>query len=572
MPEIKVTDVLVIGSGGAGCRAALEAFQLGAKVTILCKGMFGRSGTTAARVADTAGFNVADAVVDERDNPEKHYDDIIRAGMGMAYPKLARILAEDALATIPYLESIGVKFERDSGTGKFIEVKGCFASLPRMHILKSHGEPIVKALIGQIKKYPIQIVEKTAISRLLIENGRCAGAIGIDADGVPVIFSARAVVLASGGAGQLFRYSLAPRDITGDGYALGLRAGAILVNMEYMQVVIGTVSPTQNQLNAFLWGASPRLVNGEGQTFLERYLPRDISPEECMRDKSTHFPFSTRDKSRFIEIAIQKESLRSKEGSERKIFLDLSRVTDDAVLNLPGDSPLTKVWPFIKEFLVKRGFRIEKEPVQIACFAHAINGGLKIDEHGGTNITGLYAAGEVAGGPHGADRLGGNMLVTCQVFGARAGKASAKTAMKGDFLPLPKLQVEEEIDRLHHLSGQRGEENIDDLRAQLQQSMFEGALVVRTADSLSKTLKDLERIRRKLGNTKIADKRQVHAVLELQNLIEVGIAIAQTAIYRTESRGSHYREEFPASNPKWQKRLLLQYEDGKIQIKEEGIS
>jgi fumarate reductase (CoM/CoB) subunit A len=572
MGGIKDTDVLVIGSGGAGCRAALEAFQLGAKVTILSKGAFGKSGTTAFRVADTAGYNVADAFVDERDNPEKHYEDIIHAGMGMAYPELARILAKEALETIPYLEGLGVRFERDPSTGKFIEVRGCFATLPRMHVLKNHGEPIIKALVSQIKKQPIQIVEQTAISRLLLREGHCVGAVGINSDGEPVIFRAKGVVLASGGAGQLFKYSLAPSDITGDGYALGLRAGAVLVNMEYMQVVVGTVAPTQNQLNAFLWSAQPRLVNEDGDFFLKNYLPKDITAEECARDKSTHFPFSTRDKSRFIEIAIQKETLRKRGGSESKIFLDLTGVTDRVVSKLPEDSPLPKVWPFVKEFLKRRGLRIEKEPIQVACFAHAINGGLRIDAHGSTNVTGLYAAGEVAGGPHGADRLGGNMLVTCQVFGARAGQTAAKSAAEGGFLPLPEWQVSEEIDRLRRLGIQKGQERVDDLRLQLQQIMWEGVLVVRTAESLSKTLKHIERIQQKVQDAKIEDKRQLRAVLELQNLIDVGTAIAQAALYRKESRGSHYREDFPAINPKWQKRLLLRHRDGKIQICEEKIS
>jgi fumarate reductase (CoM/CoB) subunit A len=572
MGENNKSDVLVIGSGGAGCRAALEAFQLGAKVTIISKGAFGKSGTTAFRVADTAGYNAADAFVNERDNPEKHYEDIIHAGMGMAYPELARTLAEEALDTIPFLEALGVRFERDPSTGKYIELRGCFATFPRMHVLKNHGEPIIKALASQIKKQPIKIVEQTAISRLLIREGQCVGAVGIKSDGEPVIYRAKAVVLATGGAGQLFKYSLVPSDITGDGYALGLHAGAVLVNMEYMQVVVGTVAPTKNQLNAFLWSAQPRLLNEDGELFLKNYLPKDITPEECARDKATHFPFTTRDKSRFIEIAIQKETLLKRKGSEGQVFLDLTEISDRVVSQLPEESPLPKVWPFVKEFLKRRGFRIEKEPIQVACFAHAINGGLRIDTHGSTNVMGLYAAGEVAGGPHGADRLGGNMLVTCQVFGARAGQGAAKRAAAVDFIPLPELQVSEEIDRLRHLSMLRGKESVDDLRHQLQQIMWEGALVVRTAESLMKTLRDIERIRQKVQESKIEEKNQVQAVLELQNLIDVGAVITKAALYRKESRGSHYREDFPETDPKWERRLLLRHQDGEIQICEEKTS
>jgi len=139
-------DVLVVGSGGAGCRAALEAHYKGVSVAIVCKGVFGKCGTTAFPVADTAGFNVADGCVDPEDSPAEHYQDILRAGLGTAYPNLAKVLSEEAPATIPFLESRGAEFQKDPETGRYLEVVGCFASRPRMHILKGHGEPIIRAL------------------------------------------------------------------------------------------------------------------------------------------------------------------------------------------------------------------------------------------------------------------------------------------------------------------------------------------------------------------------------------------------------------------------------------------
>jgi len=215
------TDVLIIGSGGAGCRAALEAHDSGARVTLVTKGGFGKSGTTAFRVADTAGYNMADGIVDPADNPKTHFEDIMRAALGMAYEELAWILAREAPSTASFLESLGVEFEKDPATGGYIEVTGCFASRPRMHLLKDHGERVIRALIPAIRKREIAVVEQTAISRILVRNGQCAGAMGVDREGNPVVFRAKAVILASGGAGQLFKYTLTPKDITGDGYALG---------------------------------------------------------------------------------------------------------------------------------------------------------------------------------------------------------------------------------------------------------------------------------------------------------------------------------------------------------------
>ena len=253
------TEVLIVGSGGAGCRAALEAFHEGAQVTLITKGRFGKSGTTAFRVADTAGYNLADGEVDPEDNPEVHFEDILRAGKGMAYEELANVLATEALETGPYLESLGVHFEKELSSNRFIEVTGCFASRPRMHILKDHGKQIINALVQEIERSSIDIIERTCIFELLVSEGVCTGALGVGPTGEIEVFKAKTVVLGCGGAGQLFKYTLTPPDITGDGYGLGLRAGAELVNMEFMQVVLGTLRPTRNQFNTYLWCARPPL-------------------------------------------------------------------------------------------------------------------------------------------------------------------------------------------------------------------------------------------------------------------------------------------------------------------------
>jgi len=572
MTAIIETDVLVIGSGGAGCRAAFEAAHTGCDVTLVTKGLFGKSGTTAFRVADTAGYNFADGLVDPADNPDQHLADIRRAGQGMEYEDLARVLTNEALDTAPFLEKLGVSFEKEAASNRYIEVTGCFAARPRMHLLKDHGEQIIRAMVPAIKDLPIRIVEHTIIVDLLVKNGSCAGAVGLDAEGQPVVLRSKAVVLGCGGAGQLFKYTLTPKDITGDGYALGLRAGAELVNMEFMQVVLGTVKPTQNQFNTFLWCARPRLLNAAGEDFLDDYLAEGVTADQCMDAKSRHFPFSTCDDSRYIEIAVQKETLKGDPAGQAGVFIDLTGITDDTVAGLPPDSPLPKVWPIVKEYLTKRGFSIDTEPVPVACFAHAINGGLKINTDGQTTLTGLYAAGEVAGGPHGADRLGGNMLVTCQVYGARAGRAAAKTASKINHVAFDQLHVVAILDRIKSCLQQQGTLQVQQLKERLQETMWRNVLVVRNKAKLEAALGDVADLRSWMPHAKIDGTTDLRSLFELANLLDVGEAIITAGLHRAESRGSHYREDFPAQDPQWDKRILIGYRDGEIEKREEVIN
>ncbi len=561
-------DVLVIGSGGAGCRAALEAHYQGAKVAIACKGKFGKCGTTAFPVADTAGYNAADGCVDPADSPAEHYRDILQAGLGAAYPELAKVLAAEAPATIPFLEARGAEFQKDPETGRYLEIVGCFASRPRMHILKGHGEPIIRALTAEIREAPVRVFENTLVLELLTSGDRVIGAVGVDRDGRTVVFRAKAVILATGGASQLFKYTLTPPDITGDGYALGLKAGAQLVNMEFMQVVLGTVAPSKNQLNTYLWYARPRLTNARGEEFLGRYLPSGITEDEAMAAKSRHFPFSCRDESRFIEIAVQTEILAGRGTAKGGVYLDLTTITDERINALSVNSPLRKVWPLVSDFLRKRGADLSVRPLEIGCFAHAINGGLKIDEFGRTNVPGLYAAGEVAGGPHGADRLGGNMLMTCQVFGARAGCHAAQLAAQTDLNPIPK-RAEELCVWMAALKGRPGLSAPRDLKKKLQEAMWRRVLVVRTAESLNRALAELHRLQGELAGVRIDDGETLIAFLELENLLLAGTAIIKAALYRRESRGSHYRADFPELDPGWNRRLLVMMDGAGPVIREE---
>lgn len=539
----KRVDVLVIGGGGAACRAAIEAADAGAKVMMVLKGRLGESGATAFKVAEMAGFNVADGQVDPIDSIEEHYHDIIIAGAGMADPNLAKLVAEEAPLVLKRLEGWGVKFERDGD--HYLEFLSCFSTRPRTHVIKGHGEPIIHALTSQIKKRDIVIIENTFVTKLFIHGGECIGVGYLDQENNFGIINAGAVILATGGAGQLFERNLNPSDICGDGYTLGYEAGAELVNMEFMQAGIGISHPIVNLLNAWVWSAYPILTNSSGHCFLAEYLPKGVSVKETMDTHALHFPFSSSDNSKYIELAVQSEIAEGRGTEEGGVYLDLTKLTSDYIRSLPPDSGFRKMWPITQEFLLSRGVDVLHQPVQITCFGHAINGGLRINTEGETSIPGLFAAGEVAGGPHGADRLGGNMMVTCQVFGARAGRFAAKRALNQPKREIPKTHILAEKDRLRECTGKVL--NIQSLKKELQSKAQLGLLVRRNESNLKSFLKSVTDLREELLNSPRTFEPN-RDIWEFHSLLTTGEIMATAALDREESRGSHLRTDYPVRN------------------------
>jgi L-aspartate oxidase len=533
-------DVIIVGGGGAACRAAIAAADSGARVAIVVKGRLGRCGATAYKVAEMAGFNVADGQVDPVDSPEKHYDDIMAAAQGMADPQLARIVAEEAPLALKSLEGWGVAFEREGQ--QYLEFLGCFATRPRTHVIKGHGEPIIRALVREIEKRKIPVYEESLVTNLFLQDGECIGVGLLNRLGQYRTCAAGAVVLATGGAGQLFKRNMNPLDICGDGYRLGYETGAELINMEFMQAGIGISHPIMNLFNAWVWTVHPQLTNAEGKSFLSDYLPAGLSQEDVMDVHAGHFPFSSSDNSRYIELAVQTELAEGRGTPEQGVNLDFRRVTSAYLESLPPDSAFRKMWPITREFLLARGVDVMRQPLQIACFAHAINGGLRMDAQGATTIPGLYAAGEVAGGPHGADRLGGNMLVTCQVFGVRAGSSAARYARENTRRKIPAPLATEEERKLREYCGKilpaQG------LKDGLQAAAQSGLLIRRSEQGLRSFLDTIAAIRREVDRAPDSERYSWEA-WELGSLLRAGEIMARAALARRESRGGHFRADFP---------------------------
>lgn len=548
--ETLTTDVLVIGGGMAGCRAAIAAADYGGSVVLATKMPLNNGGASTFPVAEMAGYNAGDP--DIPGDVEKHYEDIVNAGQRMANPLLARILAENAPGTIAELEKWGVVFEKE-GDGYYI-FKSCFATSPRTHVIRGHGEPIVKAMSGQIQlRSNINVADDLTVLELDVRDGRCCGAWAIKTDGTFVHISAGAVVIASGGATQVFTRNLNPKDVSGDGYALAYDAGAELINMEFMQSGIGFSHPIVNMFNGYIWAAHPKLHNNLNEQFLGKYLPKGMTQEHVMDEHRRHFPFSSSDDSKYLEVGIQKE-IRAGGGSpNRGIYADLRHLTDDYIRSINDDCGLHHMWYIARDYMREKGVDLNSQIVEIAVFAHAINGGVNIDESASSTLPGLYAAGEAAGGPHGADRLGGNMMVTCQVFGKIAGENAAKWAAQNKAATYSNMQPSEKIMQILH---KRLDNEI--LIKELQGINQNNLLVCRSEESLSRVLQFTEDAAHELETAKTqggidTDNFRLYAMLLSSRLM------AKAALQRKESRGSHFREDYPQkdsleSKPAVQKR------------------
>ncbi len=553
------TDVLVVGSGAAALRAALDADAAGAEVLVVIKGEFRRSGATYHSVAEVGAFNVPDGAGDADDNPRVYLSDILDAAQDMADPRLSTILAEEAEEALRYLEGHGVVFEMDNE--RYLTFKACFSSKPRSHVIKDHFKPIVKALGGEATRRGIKAMGQVMIVNLIVRGGACLGAYAIDADGQPLILRAKSTILTTGGASQLFATNLYPSDITGDGYAMAHRAGADLVNIEFMQAGVSTISPFVNLFGNYLWDALPNLTDRDGRPFLKDYLPEGLTIEEVTNEKQRHFPFSARDISRYIEIGIQKAINDGRGTQDGGVYLDFIGCDFDRILSDKSRS-IARMWPLTYEWYKQRGTDLYRDKLQIACSAHAINGGLRIDQNAQSNVRGLFAAGEVAAGPHGADRLGGNMSVTCQVFGGRAGRAAAARAGGVDHPEISGL-YEEQATFLAQFPRD-GTTELGALRKRLQTAANRYLLILRNADGLSAFRAEAEAIRRELlGDGRISAPGELGAAIELVNLIEVGDLMALAALNRPESRGSHYREDHPQTDAALARNIILnKHNDG----------
>ena len=543
-------DVVVIGGGAAGLRAAIEARKMGVKVILIQKGKLGKSGTTAYEIADLAGYAAADGAVDTQDNPDIHFADIIDSAMGTCDEDLVKVFVNEAPESVKELRNWGIDFVKDR-FGKEIIVKGCFSSRPRNRKIKGHGSMISKILSLIAVSMGVEVFENTTACDLVIAGKRCAGLIALFPSGEKVFFNSKATILATGGAGQLFEPTLVPSDITGDGYAMGYRAGAQLTNLEFMQVGFGLFEPFYSLISSHLWFLYPRMINIKGEEFLKKYLPPNLSSNECMNLKARHYPFSTRDNSKYLEISVINECRKNEDSY---ILLDFREsFNSNCVDNLSASDEIKNMLKITYNYFLKKGIDASKDLLKVAIFGHAVNGGLIINKDSLTTLPSLFAVGECAAGPYGSDRLGGNMFAFCQVFGKRAGHAAAEIAKNMDF-PIPTTdEVTSACSIILDLQSSRKEVEISHLISDFKK-VSPSLLVVRTKKGLVHLIKEIESLKERLFTGHYLEKKIFPAV-EFNNLLDSALIMASAALYRKESRGSHYRLDYPDLDSKYECRL-----------------
>lgn len=538
--NIYKTDVLIIGGGGAGSRAAIEAHKYNVDVTLVCKGVYGFSGCTPNSASEWMAYSVALGLADPRDNPEMHFRDIVSVGGYVCDHNLARIIAYESPERFKDLVEWGVKFLREPD-GSFRQVMSDGATYPRACGTGADtGKQIMEALKKQVLERGIAVIENTMAIDLLREGDRVVGALCIDTKSLEMTaFIAKSTIIATGGHGCMYKYNVFPEGMTGDGYAMAIRAGAKLVNMEFMQIGPCVITPFKFDVGGVLWRLGPRLVNGLGEEYLGKYLPSGVSIEEVYRLKSVTFPFTMRNASGYIDIANYMEIISGRATKNGGVYFYLSHIPGD-LLEREANIPFS--------YFLERGVDIRKEPLEIAPSVQHMNGGILINERAETTIPGLYAAGEAAGGQHGADRPGGNALADCQVFGARAGKYSAERAIGRAIQPsLDEIRrVEEKIDRF---LKQKGPIDADELIGKVKEIMWRNVSVIREEKSLRETYNTLMRFKENICSS-INVEGNVLKALELRNMVDVGLAITLAALTRKETRGSHYRVDYPKRNDK----------------------
>ncbi|MEM2444131.1 MAG: FAD-binding protein [Sulfolobales archaeon] len=543
------TDVLVIGCGGAGCRAAIEAKKSGVDVILLCKGKLGIDGCTPNSASEWMAYSVALGLGDPNDGPEEHFKDIVVTGAYVLNQELARIIAYEAIDRFYDLVKYGVPFLK-TPDGKFLQLMSDGATYPRACGTGADtGKRIMEVLAGIVRDLGIEVRENFMAVDLIVDHGRCYGVYGLDINKLdPEIYIAKSVVLAAGGLGDIFMHSVYPSGMSGDGYAMALRAGAKVVNMEFMQIGPCITSKFKFDVGGPLWRLGPKLYNNNGEEFLKRYLPTGVGVEDVYRWKSVTFPFTVRNPSGLIDVACFTEIFEGRGTPDGFIYFDLTHV---------GNEVVEKV-PYTYKFLLSHGLDLRKEPIKIAPAVQHLNGGVLINEKAETDIKGLYAAGEVAGGQHGADRPGGNSLVDCQVFGTRAGKYAAEFAKNSSIGDGWRNASERIISNINIIAESSGSYEPTTVKDEIKKVLWYNATVIRDGESLSEAIGDIIRYRDEvLPNLRVDGKNLVTA-LELRNIIDVAIAMLTSMLVRKESRGGHYRVDFPfRDDVRWVKMITI---------------
>lgn len=550
------TDVLVVGSGGAGLRAAVEAKANGADVLMVNKGVSGETGCTKSAASDWMAFGAAFGHADPADAPKEHWIDIMVKGGLICEPPLCKNIAFNAPDRLMDLEKWGANFDKTED-GKFVQILSDGARYPRACGQGTDTGPvIIKVLMGRAREIGVEFADNiSAVDLIMDDSGKVVGCWGVDTEADElVVFEAGAVVLAAGGAGKMFALNVFPDGMSGDGYAMAYRAGAEMVNMEFIQIGPSIVHPIHFALSGVFWRLNPHITNKHDEEFVPKYIPEGVDIEEAIHVKGVSYPFTIRNASKWVDVAVYTEIAEGRGTEHNGIYMDISHNSPEVI------ESRARV-PF--NHLMKYGIDLRKDKVEFAPAIQHFNGGVHIDVKAGSTIPGLYAAGENAGGQHGADRPGGNALADCQAHGKIAGESAAEFAKSRERSELAGEVVEQAKKAYSELIAQHsGSAKIDQAIADLNWVMWKNASVVRTAEGLRDIISHISSV---AEPTVTSD--DIQDILAYRNILTVGEMVAESALMRDESRGTHYRSDCTAVNdPKWLKQILVRREDDKMRL------
>ena len=557
MDKIK-TDVLVVGSEGAGARVAIEAKKLGAETLIVTEGVIGRCGATVTAdmdidVCSLHAKEMFDLPGDPKDTPLSFMYDMVTEGKFMNNQKIVWIHVNEAGPRVKELVDWGMKVEG------LIRSPG--HKFPRGII--STGRSMVEALKGEVKRLGIEIVEETIITDLLTDHGRIAGVVGLSIrDGEFKLFQSKAVVLATGGAMRIYPRTTAPEELTGDGIAQAYRIGAELVDMEFPMFLPACIVWPPGMLGVDLPYISSTVLHG---WWLNKYGERFMEKWDHKRMEDT-----TRD---VASIAQMMEILEGRGGPHGGIFVSYRHLSQEMVDYSAEWQPWWRNYRYGNFDLKEYGFDLKDHGFEAAPASHYWNGGIRIDEKSATNIPGLYATGEIIGGNMGANRLSGNAVTECVVWGARAGKYAAEYAKKTSPPEIDTKQVENGRKRVNAPMERKEGVKPAELREGIQTLALTYVGPVRHGTGIEKALSEIEQMKTKnLPNVYVTAKETVYntewvRALQVESMLQVLEIVARSSLMRKESRGAMYRRDYPKTdNKNWLKNIIVRKEGSKMKL------
>jgi len=544
-------DVLIIGAGGAGLRAAIEALAQGASVGVVCKSLLGKAHTVMAE----GGLAAAMRNVDKADSWQTHFRDTMRGGKLLNNWRMAQLHALEAPDRVRELEQWGALFDRTADGEILQRAFGGHTYKRLCHVGDRTGLEMIRTLQDRGVQLGFDVYMECTITKLLTDGDRVVGAFGYwRENGNFVLFKAKSVVIATGGIGKSWKITSNSWECTGDGMALAYEAGAELLDMEFVQFhPTGMVWPPGVRgllVTEAVRGEGGILRNKNGERFMEKYDPKRME-------------LSTRD---IVSRSIYTEVREGRGSPHGGAFLDIS--------HKPAEYVKRKLPSMYHQFKELADVDITKGPMEVGPTCHYVMGGIRVDaETGQSSVPGLFAAGEAAGGMHGANRLGGNSLSDLLVFGRRAGLGAAQHAKKAGAPSLNNAQLEqaerEILAPFHRATG----ENPYAIHHDLQEVMQTLVGIFRTDEDLRKALAELDKLKARAANVRVEGSRTYnpgwHLSRDLQCMLTISEACTHAALARTESRGAHSRLDYPKTEDSWgMKNLVIAKKNGAMNLVE----